>query len=177
MRKLQEAFLAADVVVTGDVHLSPGVNLWYGTVIRGDLARITLGENVNIQDRCVVHTDFDVPLDVEPNVVVGHGAILHGVRVGAGCLIGMSATLLSRTDVGEESIIAAGTVLTEGTKVPPRSLVVGVPGQVIREVRDDERERIAEINRRYRLLAQRYVDGEIPFPYGSPEWEVPDVRQ
>lgn len=176
MRKVQEAFIAPDVVVTGDVRLSVGVNIWFGTVIRGDLARITLGENVNIQDRCVLHTDFDVPLGVEPNVVVGHGAILHGVRVGAGCLIGMGATLLSRSDVGEGSIIAAGTVVTEGTIVPPRSLVVGTPGRVVRAVSDAELARIAQINLRYRELAQRYVDGEISFPYGSPEWEVSDAR-
>ena len=84
----------------GDVHLAAGVNLWFNVVVRGDLARITLGPRVNLQDGVVVHTDYDVPQDIEEGVVAGHGAILHGRRIGAGSLIGMGAVVLSGSEIG-----------------------------------------------------------------------------
>src|SRR5947207_6871634 len=125
MRQVSDAFLAHSALVVGDVHLAPGVNLWFNVVIRGDLARITLGPRVNLQDGVVVHTDFDVPCDIAEGVVAGHGAILHGRRIGAGSLIGMGAVVLSGSDIGPECLIAAGCVVTENMVVPPRSLVAG----------------------------------------------------
>ena len=157
-----------DVVVTGDVRLSHGVNLWYGTVIRGDLATVTLKQNVNIQDNCVLHTDFDVPLLIEEGVVAGHSAVLHGSRVGRDCLVGIGARVLSGTDIGEESIVAAGSVVTEGKVIPPRSLVMGIPARVVRQVTDEELAKTRMINRRYREMAERYARGEIDWPYGKP---------
>jgi carbonic anhydrase/acetyltransferase-like protein (isoleucine patch superfamily) len=166
MRLIQGAYVADGVIVTGNVILSPGVNLWYGTVIRGDLAQINLGERVNIQDGCILHTDFDVDLIIESGVVAGHGAILHGSRIGANTLIGMGATLLSGTVIGEESIIAAGSIVTERKIIPPRSLVMGIPGKVVRSVTDEELAHTLKLNARYLELAKRYHSGEFR-PLGS----------
>ncbi|HEV3144979.1 MAG TPA: gamma carbonic anhydrase family protein [Gemmataceae bacterium] len=168
MRKVDDMFVASGVIITGDVHLSPGVNIWYGSVIRGDVAQITIESYVNLQDGCIVHCDRGKPQLIEAGVVAGHRAILHGKRIGAGSLIGMGAILLSGCEIGNECIIAAGSVVTEGKRIPPRSLVVGAPGKVVRQVTSDEVEQIRQTNRHYLDLAQRYVRGEIAIPLASP---------
>jgi carbonic anhydrase/acetyltransferase-like protein (isoleucine patch superfamily) len=161
-RRLPSGILAADsAVVVADVRAASGVNMWFGAVVRGDVAPITLGENVNLQDGVIVHCDYDVPLIIEAGVVAGHAAVLHGRRIGADTLVGIGAKILGGCDVGAECIIAAGAVLAPGMVVPPRSLVMGLPGKVVRRVTDDELERTREINRRYRALAERYVRGEV----------------
>jgi len=170
MRRFGNAYLAPNAVVTADVVLSPGVNLWYGVVVRGDVARITLEENVNLQDSVIVHCDFGFPLVVESGVVVGHAAVLHGVRVGRDSLIGIGAKLLTGTDIGEECVIAAGAVLPPGMIVPPRSLVMGLPGKVVRRVTDEEVARTRMINARYRELAVQYAADAIPWPVGRPSF-------
>lgn len=158
-------FLAPTATVTGDVTIAAGVNIWFGCVLRGDIAPISLGENVNLQDGVIVHTDYGAPNVIEPGVVAGHVAVLHGVRVGADTLVGIGAKLLSGTDVGPECVIAAGAVLAPGMVVPPRSVVMGVPGRVVRAVTADEIARTRLINERYRELARRYAVGEFPtFP-------------
>jgi carbonic anhydrase/acetyltransferase-like protein (isoleucine patch superfamily) len=152
-------------MVTGDVALAAGVNLWYGSVLRGDLARITLGPRVNIQDGCVVHTDYDAPQDVGEGVVVGHGAVLHGRRIGRDTLVGIGARLLSGCEVGEECLIAAGALVTEGRRIPPRSVVMGVPGKVVREVTPEDLQRTRAICAHYLEMAQRYARGAYPPPW------------
>ncbi|HUR53390.1 MAG TPA: gamma carbonic anhydrase family protein [Gemmataceae bacterium] len=159
---MSNIFLAPTAVVTGDVTCGPGVNLWFGCVVRGDVAPITLGENVNLQDNVVVHCDFDVPNMVEPGVVVGHAAVLHGARVGADTLVGIGAKLLSGTVIGPECVIAAGAVVPPGMVVPPRSVVMGMPGKVVRPATADEIIRTKTINARYRDMARRYAAGEYP---------------
>lgn len=165
MQAIQDYYVASGVVVTGDVVLSAGVNLWYNTVIRGDLARITLGPRVNIQDGSIVHTDHDEPMDIEEGVVVGHRAVLHGRRIGKDTLIGMGALLLSGCEIGEGCLIAAGTLITEKRRIPPRSVVMGVPGKVVREVRDEDLRHTHEIAAHYLELAQRYSHGAFPPPW------------
>jgi carbonic anhydrase/acetyltransferase-like protein (isoleucine patch superfamily) len=160
MRRVGDAFLASNAVVTGDVDLAPGVNLWYGVVVRGDVAPIALGEDVNLQDGVIVHCDTGVPMMIEPGVVVGHAAVLHGRQVGTGTLVGIGARLLAGSDVGEECVIGAGAVVPPGVVVPPRSLVLGVPGRVVRRVTDEEAEHTRAIRAWYRELARRYADGE-----------------
>ena len=160
MRRIGTAYLASNAVVTGDVVFGVDVNLWFGCVIRGDVARITLGDHVNLQDGVIVHCDYDVPQIVEADVVAGHAAILHGVRVGRGTLVGIGAKLLSHTEIGEECIIAAGAVLAPGTKVPPRSLVMGLPGKVVRQVTEEVLAKTRHINAHYRELARKYADGK-----------------
>jgi carbonic anhydrase/acetyltransferase-like protein (isoleucine patch superfamily) len=155
-------FLASTAIVTGDVTIGPGVNIWYSAVIRGDVAPITLGENVNLQDGVIVHCDFGFPNVIEPGVVVGHAAVLHGIRVGAGTLVGIGAKLLTGTDIGEECVIAAGAVVPPGMKVPPRSVVMGLPAKAVRTVTAEEIARTRMINERYQLMARKYAAGEFP---------------
>ena len=155
-------YLAPTAVICGDVTVGPGVNLWFGAVARGDVAPIILGENVNLQDGAIVHCDFGVTNTLEPGVVVGHAAVIHGARVGADTLIGIGARLLAGTDIGPECLIAAGAVVPPGMKVPPRSVVMGLPGKVVRAATADEIANTRAINLRYRELAKRYAAGEFP---------------
>ena len=156
-------YLAPTAVITADVTIGPGVNVWFGCSVRGDVAPIVLGENVNLQDNVVVHCDAGVPNVIEPGVVAGHAAVLHGARVGADTLVGIGAKLLSGSDVGPECLIAAGAVVPPGMKVPPRSVVMGLPGKVVRAVAAEEVAQTRTINARYRELARRYAAGEIVF--------------
>ena len=165
MQSIKDYYVASNAVVTGNVVLSPGVNLWFGTILRGDLAVITLGPRVNLQDGSIVHTDTDAPLTIDEGVVVGHGAILHGTKIGRDALIGMRATLLTGCEIGEQCLIAAGTLVTEGRRIPPRSVVMGVPGKVIRAVTDEELERTRMICAHYLEMAQRYARGAYPPPW------------
>jgi carbonic anhydrase/acetyltransferase-like protein (isoleucine patch superfamily) len=156
-------YLAPTAIVCGDVSAAAGVNVWFGAVARGDVAPIILGENVNLQDGAVVHCDFGITNTLEPGVVVGHTAVIHGARVGADTLVGIGARLLTATDIGEECLIAAGAVVPPGMKVPPRSVVMGLPGKVVRAATAEEIANTKRINARYRELAKRYAAGEIPF--------------
>ncbi len=159
---MQDYYLAPGVVITGDVVLNPGVNIWYGCVLRGDLSRITLGPRVNLQDGTIIHTDTDEPLTIEEGVVAGHRALLHGRLIGRDTLIGMGAILLSGCEIGPECLVAAGTLITERRRIPPRSVVMGVPGRVVREISDEELRRTQAINAEYLELAQRYTHGAFP---------------
>jgi carbonic anhydrase/acetyltransferase-like protein (isoleucine patch superfamily) len=165
MRAIQDYYVAHNAIVTGDVVLSAGANVWFGCILRGDLARITLGPRVNLQDGCIVHTDFDKPQAIEEGVVVGHRATLHGKFIGHDTLIGMGAQLLSECEIGAECLIAAGTLITEKRRIPPRSVVMGVPGRVVREVRDEDLRRTHAISAHYLEMAQRYVHGAFPAPW------------
>ena len=133
-----DARVAENAVVVGDVTVEAGASLWYGAVLRGDVAPIRVGRDSNIQDNAVLHCDEDFPMTVGRGVTVGHGAILHGCTVEDGCLIGMGATLLDGCVIGEGSIVAAGALVPRGKVIPPRSLVMGVPGKVVRPVTDQE---------------------------------------
>jgi carbonic anhydrase/acetyltransferase-like protein (isoleucine patch superfamily) len=165
MQAIQGFYIAPGVVVTGDIEIGPGSNIWYGCVLRGDVAKITLGARVNLQDGCIVHADYDVPQIIEDGVVAGHAAILHGKRVGRDTLVGIGARLLAGCEVGEECVIAAGAIVTEQRRIPPRSVVMGIPGKVIREVTADELERTRRINVHYLELAQQYARGAYPAPW------------
>lgn len=167
MQAINDYYIAPSAVVTGNVILSAGVNLWFGTIVRGDIATITLAPRVNVQDGTVVHTDRDCPLELEEGVVVGHRAVIHGARVGRDSLVGMGAMLLSGSEIGEECLIAAGTLITEGRRIPPRSVVMGIPGKVVREITEEELRKTRAICDGYLELAQRYAQGDFP-----PPWEA-----
>src|SRR5438477_3604888 len=156
MQNIQGFYVAPGAVVVGDVVMAPGVNIWFGSIIRGDLARISLGARLNVQDGCVIHTDADRPQDIEEGVVIGHGAILHGRRIGRDTLVGIGARLLTGCEIGEECLIAAGALVTEGRRIPARSVVMGVPGKVVREVSSEDLDRTRAICAHYLELAQRY---------------------
>ena len=154
-------YLAPTAIICGDVSVAAGVNVWFGAVVRGDVAPIVLGENANLQDGVIVHCDFGITNTIEPGVVVGHAAVLHGARVGADTLVGIGARLLTGTEIGEECLIAAGAVVPPGMKVPPRSVVMGLPGKVVRPATAEEIANTKVINLRYREMAKRYAAGEI----------------
>lgn len=131
------AFAAQNAVITGEVELGEDANVWFGCVLRGDDATIRIGARTNVQDLTMIHADIDVPNVIGEDVTIGHRCVLHGASVGDRCLIGMGAILLGGSTIGEESIIGAGAVVKEGMVVPPRSLVVGVPAKIVREVSDE----------------------------------------
>ncbi len=145
------AMVADNAVVVGDVHLGEDVGVWFGVTIRGDDARITIGPQTNIQDNSCVHVDVGAPLVVGRGVTVGHSATLHGVEVGDYALIGMGAIVLGGARIGAYSIIGAGALVTEDAVIPPRSVVVGMPGKVVREVSEEEMEGL-------RWRAEHYVE-------------------
>lgn len=130
------AFKAVNAIVTGDVTLGRDVGIWFGCVVRGDDAPLTIGARTNVQDLTMIHADTGVPNVIGDEVTIGHRCVLHGAEVAHRCLIGMGAVLLGGSVIGEGSIVAAGAVVREGFEVPPRSLVAGVPGKIIRTLDD-----------------------------------------
>lgn len=153
------AFIAPTAVVIGDVTLAANASVWYMGVLRGDMAPITIGANSNIQDGAVVHVDEGIPCHIGARVGVGHRAILHGCVVEDDCLIGMGSILLNRVRIGTGSVVAAGAVLTEGLEVPPASLVMGVPGRVVRDVDAALADRIVSTWRHYVDQASAHRSG------------------
>lgn len=132
------AFVAENATLVGRVTVHAGASVWFGAVMRGDTDDLVLGERSNLQDNVVVHADPGSPAVIGAGVSVGHGAVIHGCRIGDGSLIGMNATVLNRAVIGAQTLVAAGAVILEGTVIPPRSLVAGVPAKVRRELSDEE---------------------------------------
>lgn len=146
---------AETAVVVGRVSLAANVNLWYGAVLRGDMAPISVGENTNIQDNAVLHCDMGVPCTVGRDVSVGHGAVIHSATVGDGSLVGMGATLLSGCSIGKGCIVGGGAVVSGGLHAPDRSLILGVPGRVVRTLTEEESAHLLENARSYLRLARQ----------------------
>jgi carbonic anhydrase/acetyltransferase-like protein (isoleucine patch superfamily) len=132
-----DAFVAPNATVIGDVRIAAGASIWYGAVVRGDLAPIRIGADTNIQDNCTVHTDVDKPAIIGENVTVGHNAIVHGCTVAPNTLIGMNAVILSGAHVKTGTIIAAGAVVKEGAVVGPFQLLAGMPASVKKELPEE----------------------------------------
>ena len=139
-----EAWLAPTAVLVGDVTVSVAASIFYGAVVRADLAAVTIGEATNLQDNVVVHTASGHPTVIGPGVSIGHSAVVHGCTIEADCLIGIHATVLNGAVIGEGSLVAAGAVVLEGAQIPPHSLVTGIPGRVRRELSPDEGDKIKE---------------------------------
>lgn len=148
--KIDRAYVAEDASVIGDVEIGKNASIWYGVVLRGDVDKIVIGDNTSIQDNSVAHCSTDLPTIVGNNCVVGHNAIVHSCTVEDGCLIGMGAVLLDGCHIGKESVVAAGAVVSPGTEVPPRSMVMGVPGRVVRTLKESDLEGI-------RLSVEHYI--------------------
>lgn len=156
------AFIAPGAVVLGDVTLGARASVWYGAVLRGDMAAISIGDATNLQDGVIVHVDEGKPARIGARVGVGHRAILHACTVEDDCLIGMGSVLLNDVHIGAGSVVAAGAVVPEGTRIKPGSLVVGVPARVTRPVDDTLRERIAHTWQHYVAEAERHRRGAFP---------------
>lgn len=153
------AFIHPLAFVAGDVTIGARVSVWPTAVIRGDTAAVTIGEESNVQDGTVVHVDHGVPCTIGARVAIGHRAVVHGATVEDDCLIGMGAILLNRVRVGTGSIVGAGAVCPEGMEIPAHSLVLGVPGRVVRQTTPDERVRIGRTVESYLALQDEYRAG------------------
>lgn len=132
-----DAWVAPGCHVIGDIYLAGRVSVWFGSTLRGDNEKITVGAGSNVQENCVLHTDMGFPLRIGTGCTIGHKAMLHGCTIGDNTLIGMGATVLNGAVIGKNCLIGAGALITEGKTIPDGSLVVGAPGKVVRQL-DDE---------------------------------------
>jgi carbonic anhydrase/acetyltransferase-like protein (isoleucine patch superfamily) len=155
------AWVAPGAALVGEVSLGPSASVWFHATLRGDIAPIAIGAESNVQDACVVHVDHGAPARIGARVTVGHGAIVHGATIEDEVLIAMKAVVLSGCHVGPRCLIGAGAVLPEGTRVPAGSLVLGVPGRVVRTLRPEEIERVLRNARNYVDLAAAYRSGQV----------------
>ena len=159
----RRVFVASTAVLVGDVELADDVSIWYGAVLRGDLRGITIGARTNLQDNVVIHVDEpDYPTMVAEDVTVGHGAVLHGCRIGKNSLVGMNTVISDGAIIGESCIVAAVAFVKAGAVIPPRSLVLGVPAKVVRELTDAEIAWKSEATAVYQALAQRSLNSLKP---------------
>mgnify|MGYP003688013431 CR=1 FL=1 len=144
-----KSWVAHNAVIIGRVELKKNSNVWFNTTIRGDLEPIIIGENSNVQDGSVIHTDPGCPVTVGKGVTLGHMVMLHGCTIEDDCLIGIGSTILNKAKIGKNSIIGAHSLITENKIIPERSLVLGSPGKVIRQVTDEEINHIKENAKHY----------------------------
>ena len=150
-------YISESVDLIGDVTLGENVSLWFGTVVRGDMHFITIGNQSNIQDNSVIHVTTDVsPTRIGDEVTVGHNAIIHGATIEDRCLIGMGTIIMDDVVIGEGSIVGAGAVVPPNMIIPPRSLVVGLPAKIVRQTTDKELKMIIERAQHYIDFSQEY---------------------
>lgn len=155
-------------MVIGECKIGNDCGIWFGATIRGDVNYIKIGDRSNIQDGSIIHVDHSItenkddgyPTIIGDDVTVGHGVTLHGCKIGNGCLIGMSATLLNGCEIGEESMVAAGSLVTKNKKFPPRSLIMGSPAKVIRPLSEDEIANIYKSAQYYVSYKNEYLEME-----------------
>jgi carbonic anhydrase/acetyltransferase-like protein (isoleucine patch superfamily) len=156
MQKINDHYIADTARVLGDVTLGGGVSVWYGAAVRGDVAPVTIGELTNVQDNAVIHCDTGYPNRIGRRCIIGHGAIVHGESVGDETMIGMGAIVLGHARIGNRCLVAAGAVVPPDTEVPDGSLVLGVPGRVVRELNENERAELSRLPDHYLQLARRH---------------------
>jgi carbonic anhydrase/acetyltransferase-like protein (isoleucine patch superfamily) len=156
-RKFEGVYIAPTATVIGDVDIAPDSSVWFGAVIRGDVASIKIGRRTSVQDNAVLHVSEGVETVIGDDVTIGHSAVVHGGNIEDTTLVGIGAIILDKATVGVGSIIGAGAVVTEEMVVPPRSLVLGVPGRVVREVTSEQIEWIKNNAEQYVQLARRYM--------------------
>lgn len=154
-----EYWIAPDAHVIGRVRLAPGASVWFGTVIRGDNELIDVGEGVNIQENCTLHTDPGFPMTLGAHATIGHNAILHGCTIGSGALVGMGATVLNGAVIGAGSLVGANALVTEGKSFPERSLVVGSPAKAMRALDEEAAARLVATANHYVRNARRFMAG------------------
>jgi len=154
------AFVADTARVVGQVTLGRGASVWYGSVLRGDDAKIVVGENVNVQDLSVLHPNVGVDLVIGDLVSIGHGAVVHCRSVGARTLVGIGSRILAGAVIGEGCLVGAGALVPEGKTIPPRSVVLGLPGKIVRQTTDEEVEAHLQLALKYaREAAKQAMEG------------------
>jgi carbonic anhydrase/acetyltransferase-like protein (isoleucine patch superfamily) len=149
--------VADDATIWGDVTLGRDASIWYGTIVRADVAKIRIGARTNIQDLSLVHPQHDEDVEIGADVTIGHGVMVHCRAIEDGCLIGIGAILLKGARIGAESLIGAGALVPNDKVIPPRSVVIGSPGKIVRQVTDDDLKMFRENVERYVELARRHA--------------------
>ncbi len=152
-----EYWIAPNAQVMGNVKLMRNASVWFNAVIRGDNELITIGENSNVQDGSVLHSDPGSPLTIEENVTVGHMVMLHGCTIGAGSLVGIGSIILNKTRIGKNCLIGANTLIAEGKDIPENSMVLGAPGKVVRTLSDEQAAALRLSSDHYVQNWQRYA--------------------
>jgi len=149
-------FVAEGAKLIGEVMVGKESTVWYNAVLRGDLAPIIIGERCNVQDNVVGHVNKDQPLVLQDEVSVGHGAIIHGCEIGKGSLVGMGAIVLNGAEIGEYALIGAGAIVTENKKIPPYTLSLGTPAKVVRELTEEDLQRMKRTMESYVTKGYEY---------------------
>ena len=165
----KKTWIAENAMVIGECQIGNDCGIWFGVTIRGDVNYIKIGNRSNIQDGSIIHVDHSItenkddgyPTKIGDDVTVGHGVTLHGCKIGNACLIGMSATLLNGCEIGEESMVAAGSLVTQNKKFPPRSLIMGTPAKVIRQLSEDEIANIYKSSQNYVSYKNEYLQMDL----------------
>ncbi len=151
------AFVADSADLMGDVRLGVDSSVFYGCVLRGDIESIIIGEGSNVQDGTIIHLADDLPAIVGAYTTIGHGAMVHACRIGDECLVGMRSVILDGAEVGDQCLIAAGSVVTPRTKIPAGSMVMGMPGKVVRQLSDEERKGLRSWATKYVSVARAHA--------------------
>ena len=157
----ESVFIAEGARICGDVEIGEGSSIWFNAVIRGDEGKISIGKNTNIQDNTVLHSDMMVGIQIGDGVTIGHGAIIRGCIIGNNTMIGMNATVMTNAEIGSECVVGANTFVPYNKKFPPRSLIIGVPARLVRELKSEELEFGKIATRIYEELKEKYSHGEI----------------
>lgn len=152
-------WVAPTATVIGNVLIEEDASIWFNTVIRGDNEQITIGRGSNVQEGCVLHTDPGFPMLIEPDCTIGHMVMLHGCTVRRGSLVGIGSIVLNGAEIGEECLIGAGSLIPEGKVIPPRSLVMGTPGKVVREITDKDIANMQRAAAGYQRNWRRFASG------------------
>ena len=160
----QNVFIAPTATIIGDVHIGDGASIWYGVVLRGDEGRIEIGRGSNVQDNSVIHTTPDIPTIIKEDVTIGHGALLEGCTIENGAVVGMGSIVLHQAVVGEYAMTAAGSVVTPGTQIPPRTLAAGSPAVVKKELSGGALRSVEHSTRAYHHLNERYLEQGLDNP-------------
>jgi carbonic anhydrase/acetyltransferase-like protein (isoleucine patch superfamily) len=155
-------WVAPNAILLGKVKLEEDASVWFGAVLRGDNELITVGARSNVQDGSVLHTDPGFPLTIGQDCTIGHMAMLHGCTIGQGSLIGIGSIILNGATIGEECVIGAGALIPEGKDIPPRSMVLGSPGKVVRQLSDEDVQRFGGAAQRYVANWKRFAAGLAP---------------
>jgi carbonic anhydrase/acetyltransferase-like protein (isoleucine patch superfamily) len=155
-------WVAPTAVVIGKVVIEEDASVWFGTIVRGDNEPIRIGARSNVQEACVLHTDPGYPMTIGEDCTIGHMVMLHGCTIGRGSLIGIGSIILNGTRIGEECLIGANTLIPEGKEIPPRSMVLGSPGKVVRALTDEDVARFGGAAKRYVSNWKRFAEGLKP---------------
>ena len=158
------AFIAEGASIIGDVTIGRDSSVWFNAVVRGDMKPAVIGEETNIQDCAVVHTDDQYGTNIGNGVIIGHGAIIHGAQIGHNVLVGMGAIVLSGAVIGDNCVIGAGALVKQGMQVPANSLVLGMPGKIAGEVDEERRKAIRQNALDYLRLAELHKAGKVSKP-------------